>query len=280
MTSRTLLSRKWILAHAGIALFAGLCIVAGRWQLQRMTEHRAFNASLAARERKEPEPLGALITPDASREQITNAEYRRITAQGTFDPAHEIFLEGRSLDGRAGRDVLTPLAVRPGVALIVDRGWIPIADQPIAEAAAPRRSVDVTGILFPRQGGFGTAVPKKGPQPGVSRVDPAKLAKVVPYRLLPLWLHMQTQDPPQASQLPVTLPISTLNPGQNLSYAIQWFSFASIALLGYAFFVRTRLTSSRSRSVDTVPEPDTRRGRIPSFHRRDRNGQRSPRAPT
>ncbi len=52
--------------------------------------------------------------------------YREVTATGTYDPAHEWILSGRSQGGAAGNHVLTPLVLDDGTAVVVDRGWVPL----------------------------------------------------------------------------------------------------------------------------------------------------------
>ncbi|MCA1833236.1 MAG: SURF1 family protein [Actinomycetota bacterium] len=225
-------TRRWVLGHITVLVFVSLFVVAGRWQLHRMHERQAFNRGLASRSVQPPEPLDTLI------EHAESGAYRRTEATGTYLSSEEVLLEGRSLNGRAGRDVLTPLLVRPGVALIVDRGWIPISDTPIAEAAAPAGTVRVTGLLLPSERGIGVAVPQGTDQPGVSHVDLMKLGTHMPFTLLPLYLHMQTQTPSQLGDLPTPRAITKQDAGQNLNYAVQWFIFAAITLIGYGFFLR------------------------------------------
>jgi surfeit locus 1 family protein len=43
---------------------------------------------------------------------------------------------------------------------------------------------------------------------------------------------LQSQQPPQ--DLPAIVPVPTLDEGPHLSYAIQWFAFATIAVVGGA----------------------------------------------
>jgi cytochrome oxidase assembly protein ShyY1 len=232
---RFALSRRWLLAHTAVLAFAGLCILAATWQVHRMTERRLFNRTLAAHAREPAEPLGSLVggsTPPRG------AAYRRATASGTYDAGHEIFLEGRSRNGRAGRDVLTPLVLQTGVAVLVDRGWIPVSNAPIPEAEAPAGTVGVTGILLPGRHGLGASRPQAGPQPGVTHIDLEKLGVGLPYRLVPLYVQLQSQSPPQPGELPAPMPVEPKDAGQNLSYAVQWIIFATIAVVGYAFFLR------------------------------------------
>src|SRR5438093_3204913 len=188
---RFALSRKWLLAHAAVLAFAGLCLLAARWQLHRLDERRTYNRTLDARERSPVEPLATLVRAGEMAEQAGASAYRRAEASGRYDVRHEVVLEGRSLNGRAGRDVLTPFVIRPGVAVVVDRGWVPLSDVPIPQAAARAGVVRVKGVLQPSQRGFGVAVPRSGPLPAVSHVDLARIGTNMPYKLVPLYLRLQ-----------------------------------------------------------------------------------------
>ena len=63
----------------------------------------------------------------------------------------DVFLLERAVEGDPGDQVLTPLRLPDGTALVVDRGWIPIdAGVPVTgEAAAPTGTVTVAGVLLP-----------------------------------------------------------------------------------------------------------------------------------
>ena len=107
-----------------MAVLIGLaCIRLGFWQLDRLAERRGVNASAQAQL-----DLPAISLPQALAEN-GDLEYRRATASGVFDAAHEIYLTSRPQDGIAGVHVVTPLLLaEAGPAVLVDRGWIADAD--------------------------------------------------------------------------------------------------------------------------------------------------------
>ena len=66
-------------------------------------------------------------------------------AEGTFDPAHDALLRNR-VRGDSTRYVLTPLRLRDGTAVLVDRGWIP--DTEVTEpVSASEGVVVVRGVV-------------------------------------------------------------------------------------------------------------------------------------
>jgi cytochrome oxidase assembly protein ShyY1 len=134
--------------------------------------------------------------------------------------------------------VLTPLRTSDGRALIVDRGWIPVKTAP--QEVRPPIPVRVVGVLFPseRKGAFGPSIPPGGRVLQVPRVDVARITGQLTGPVYPLYLRLASQTPPQAGELPVPPGLPALDEGSHLSYAVQWFIFATIAVLTYGALAR------------------------------------------
>ena len=106
----------------------------------------------------------------------------------------------------------------------MDRGWVPSPDAYHVDELLYREA-DTAAVL---------RLAIRAPR-GRGDVDPAKLRDSVPYPLLPFVLQ---QLPPSTvldrSAPPgiVRWPMPELSGGPHLSYAIQWFSFAVIIVVG------------------------------------------------
>jgi cytochrome oxidase assembly protein ShyY1 len=234
---RFLLRPRW-LAGLGLVLLVAVSFTRlGMWQLHRLDERRAYEDLVASRLSAAPVPLEEVLAGGADADEI---RYRRVTASGTFDTAHEVILYGRTQGDQSGNHVLTPLILDDGSAVAVDRGWVPFEDDrpPIADAAPPDGTVRVSGVLLPPE--VETAAP---PSPGApattfAKVDLGALAAEVPYRLTPVYLLLGSQQPAPAA-LPLVAPLpDPADAPPHLSYAIQWFSFATIAVVGFVVLVR------------------------------------------
>ncbi len=249
--ARKLLSPRWLAGHLLALTLVVLFINFGFWQLRRLDQREAYNALLESRLSAAPEPLAALkatYSLTAAAEAESSALYRRAQATGRFDPAREVLLRSRARDGQPGYHVLTPLVLAGDErALLVDRGWVPfeLDAPPIAEATPPAGEVMVTGTLFPRQvppTGFGAKDPPTGELAAVFWVDTERLSQQLPYALEPVFLELNAQTPGQtpgqSAALPIPPPAPELGAGSHLSYALQWFSFALIGVVGYGFLLR------------------------------------------
>jgi cytochrome oxidase assembly protein ShyY1 len=200
---------------------AGICVRLGLWQLERLEDRRALNEDIRGGLKGAPVVLGG--APESG------AAYRRASATGTYDADHVLVLYGRPLEGRPGDHVLTPLRLVDGSAILVDRGWVPTGARP----STPSGEVQVEGILLPSESTDG--VPPSGGQ--VRRIDLAGIGSVLRYRLAPAYLLARKEEP-NISRLPVPAPLPELSEGPHLSYAIQWFAFAGVAVVGSGALLR------------------------------------------
>ena len=238
----TFLRPRWIAVHLVVAALAVTFVSLGFWQLRRLDERRADNALIVANMATDPAPLSETLErfgqdPDALR-------YRRVVVEGEYEPAHEVVLTPRTNEGRPGHDVVTPLVLSGGDAVLVDRGWVPFEfdDPPVAEAPPPEGDVQVTGILLPTQTAAraGAADGSTDRLTYLSSVDVDRLQPQIPLSLLPFSVQLVEQEP-AAEGLPVPAPLPEVTEGSHLSYAWQWFFFTAILLLGYPLLLRRSL---------------------------------------
>jgi surfeit locus 1 family protein len=210
----------------------------GIWQLDRLAQRRAFNTSLNTR-MAQP----ALTLADTAIDPAA-LEYRRVEVRGVYDPAQEIVLRNRELDGTPGVHVLTPLRISGSdTAVLVDRGWLP-RDQadPAARSAftAPSGELLVSGIARRSQVEVGGPQdPPFGPDrkrlDAWFRVDTARIQQQAGYPLLPIFIEQQPA--PGDPALPRRVATADLGEGPHMGYAVQWFAFAIILVVGYIAFI-------------------------------------------
>jgi cytochrome oxidase assembly protein ShyY1 len=248
---RFLFTPRWILLFGFAVVVAAVCVRLGIWQLHRLEERRAYNAEVTAGLAQPPATAEDLFAHAG--EDPASLAYRRAEATGSYDTSHEVLLYGRALDGQPGNHVLTPLVLAGGEVLIVDRGWAPIEldTPPVAEAAPPGGTVTVTGVLLPGAESGGAEIERdaSGLLLSVREVDLAALARESGAEVEPLFLQLETQSPPQPGALPRPAKLPELTEGPHLSYAIQWFTFATIALVGFLVLVR-REVKDRARVAE------------------------------
>jgi surfeit locus 1 family protein len=206
-----------------VPLFAGL----GLWQLDRAEQKREQAQSLEQRERQAPLPLTGLQTDGSA------LRYRRIQAQGSFDPDGQFFIENRRYGGRTGFFVITPLHMNGSdVRVLVNRGWVPAPDNGALPAAeTPAGTIEVQGVadtpsapaLVLHDGQDGARIwGKRWPYMTVELFAAGAGYPVQPFVIL--------QSPGDAHGFIRDWPREMPKEGMHLGYAIQWFAFALIAI--------------------------------------------------
>lgn len=221
----------WLAGHL-VALTAIVAFVAaGLWQVDRHGQRQSLNDEIDAR----------LAAPVVALDEVVSLppgdiRFREVTATGRLDTSEEVILVLQSLDGVSGHRVLTPLLTPEGKfdAVLVDRGWVPLAlDQPRQDAfAGPAGDVTVTGFVLTTQT-RGRSIPDVENLTQIGRVDIERLQQQVPYDLAPVFLHL-SERLDDSAELPRLSPLPSLDPGRpHLSYAVQWFLFAAVVVVGY-----------------------------------------------
>lgn len=229
MRARTVLSL--FIPAAAAALFISL----GLWQVDRGRERAAANAGLGARLEAQPVPF-TLLPADTALVRLMP-----VSLAGRFRYDLEQVEAGRTNRGSPGVHLLTPLEREGSDTLVlVVRGWVYSPNAAGVDLARWRETdlVELTGYAMP--------LPDSGP--------PAPLADSVPLRSLnraalesrvgaPLagaYIVMTSDSTARIDSVPRRLPPPVISAGPHRSYAIQWFSFAAIALVGgYALFRRS-----------------------------------------
>ena len=210
------MSRTLVLGVVALAL-AAVFVTLGFWQLRRGEERQARNAEL--RQRLESPPLeltASAVTGPGAVEDLTSDSlaYRRAIARGRYDHTREAVVRGRSLRGAPGVDLVIPLVLDAGGEIPVDRGFVP--------------SPDAAGVDRRRHAQPGPVVVEGY----LRRASPAEVRDGV----RPGFVLERLPDPSRPGY-PRPRGLPELGSGPHLSYAIQWFAFAVIAVVGYGALV-------------------------------------------
>jgi len=233
-----------MIAHVVMLLLSVAFVSLGMWQLRRLDERRLANT--VGESRFEAEPVDAALLVSAAGSDLDSLSHYRALATGTFAPESEVLIRSQVYLGVAGFHVVTPLVADDGSAVLVNRGWVPLdMDRvPVTAATPPAGVVTVEGWLVPtkERGALGPPDPEDGRLVAMNRVDIDRIQEQVPFPLLPMYLVAMGE---RGGELPVPVETPTFeDDGPHLAYAIQWFSFLVIGIVGYGFLMRRSLRSS------------------------------------
>jgi surfeit locus 1 family protein len=243
-----------VLLGVAVMLLAALFVRLGVWQLHRLGERRARNAAWSTALARPPLSLDSAGLAELSRRPTAYLN-RRVRLRGTYQPSGEVLLRGRTMEGRPGVYVVTPLAAAgSGWSVMVNRGWTyaPDGASPSVLPPAEDGTVEVEGVLqeIPVAGDRGLpSVSRSGARPVATlrHLDLATLRATSPRPLLPVYVQQLPAKGSQAAGELRRVPLPELDEGPHLGYAIQWFSFAAIALGGYLVLLRRGRQPPRPR---------------------------------
>jgi surfeit locus 1 family protein len=206
---------------------AALFVRLGVWQLSRLKEKRAFNATLSARLAAPPTDV-IMLSGDTAL-----GHYRRVSAAGTLLYDREVVYAGRSHEGSPGVDLLTPMKIAGrDTVVMINRGWAYSEDAASLDNPRwnERDSSRVAGYAETFAGKErGNAPPG---QRRVHALDRAAVQALVGLPVAPYIVTQTSDSAPRRDSVPVRLTIPALDEGPHQSYAIQWFSFALVAVVG------------------------------------------------
>jgi cytochrome oxidase assembly protein ShyY1 len=250
---RFALRPRWLLSHVLVAILIVTMIGLGLWQLRRLDDRRDRNALIEQRTEEPAAPLAEVLEID-DRESAEGVRFRRVELSGTYEVGSDVLVRNRTFDGQPGSWLLATLRLDDGGAVVVSRGWVPVTGEqaPPDEALAPDGPVTVDGIIETTQerGRFGSTDPAEGTLRRVARVDVERLADQIDGQAYPVWVQATTERP-DPGELPVPVEPPELDDGPHFGYAMQWFTFCLIALIGYPLVLRRV-----ARQVDVPPVDD------------------------
>lgn len=241
---------RWIGLVVFVAVLGTVFVNLGEWQLDRLEQRRARNATTVANEQRPIRPLAEVFTAE-----ITDADqWQRVEAVGTFVPDQQFLVRYRSNGGDKGYEVVTPLRTSAGVVL-VDRGFVatgPGVRIPATVPPPPPGEVRVVGHVRRNEEGRRSAVTPVNGQ--LRLINSDAISAALGYPLLNGYIGLLEVTPPQSGDFaPIELP--EINEGPHFWYALQWFGFTGVALAGIVVFIRADLRARREEQAAAARNP-------------------------
>jgi cytochrome oxidase assembly protein ShyY1 len=227
---RFLLRPRWILSHLFVLTLVVAFVSLGFWQLRRLDERRDRNDVVAARLDDDPVPIEDVADLDTAR-------FVRVTVHGAYE-GDDIVVLNRSLNGSPGEWLVDAIDIAAGERVLVSRGFLGGGED---APASPSGEVTVEGYVIPAERLDRTA-----------RVDLEEAFAVD--GTLPALVQRTDSEPPESETLDA-VPPPDLGEGPHLSYAVQWFIFATLSCIAYPLALR-RIVRRRGNEVDDLDDLD------------------------
>ena len=230
LVSRRLLRPSWIISHIFVVALLVSTVNLGFWQLRRLEERKSNNTQIIEASGRESVAVNNLYANELDNYQ----SYAPATAIGTFDENRQVYLINRTRDGVPGVEVINSFTLEsdPVSYVAVNRGYLPrkIFNEGESEIWKPPSGMfEIEGLIM---------VPfSDGKLQGneINRIDIDLLSDEWGLPLLPIYLQQNQQT---TNNWPVQMQSPELTEGSHLSYAVQWFIFTFIGLVGYPLVLR------------------------------------------
>ncbi|WP_433522031.1 SURF1 family cytochrome oxidase biogenesis protein [Nocardia pseudovaccinii] len=254
-----LLRPSWLILAVLVAAFAYLCFtVLAPWQLGKNTTTSHRNQLIADSVDAAPIDI-ATVLDDQSTD--SHAEWRRVTATGSYMPNSTVLVRLRHLDGAPGYSVLATFKLDDGRILLVDRGLVAAVDgsRPPQIPDAPAGPQKIEARIRMSEG----VTPGKDPmvQDGYRQVYSVDTTQEMTVLQAPLTViatgerggYLQLSENQPGAFTPTPLP--QLDAGPYLSYGLQWLAFGIMAPLGLGYFVYAEIRERRKGKATATPQP-------------------------
>lgn len=262
---RFLLTPRWLGAAVLSVVAAVIMVMLGNWQLHRYQERSAINHRIDAADSTRAVPLTSVVAAPtgagtAGADPGKRVAWTKVTASGRYDPSKEIQARARTVNGDVGYEIITPLVLTDGTALLVDRGWVPMpvagAAAPPVAPAAPSGDVTVVGQIHLSES-RPTPIEHRDGRLDTRRISVPRLAHEMPYPVYGAYLLLTSQTPAN-DQAFTKIPIDHEDSWQNGGYAVQWWLFACMALFSFVWQARKEAQGDVRPAGEAEPAPKPR----------------------
>ena len=249
--------RRWLGFTLVTLMFLLLFVRLGIWQLNRLHERRSYNAIISANLAAPAASYTDVVQASATPVVTSALEWRPVEITGRWALTHQVLLRNRTFQSVNGYEVITPLVPSSGPALLVDRGWIAQGPTSAAPAAVPVPQtgiVTVTAWLRPSQPARPATTLPVGQ---VLAINAPSIAVGALYPVVDGYAILEQEDPAAAGS-PTLLPGPEVDDGPHFSYAMQWFLFACVAVVGWWIYLRREADDAPEQLLDRSDElPDS-----------------------
>jgi cytochrome oxidase assembly protein ShyY1 len=248
---------RWGVYVLVAALFAVVCVFLSHWQFDRNEEKARQIALVEKNYDADPVPLADAIGTDGK--LVPSDEWLPVQLRGTYLADQQLLARNRPHGGTSAFEVLVPFRDQDGRIFIVDRGWVPPAEDssPSAVPAPPSGDVTVTARLRP-----GEQLPPSGrgaPDGQVPTINLPLIAEQTGLDGVITSAYGQLVSEAPSVKALGGFDKPTEDPGPHLSYAIQWILFALMGFIFIGYIIRTEITKAKEEAEGRTPRAPRRR---------------------
>lgn len=231
---RFLFTGKWIGAFLLCVVFSIICVQLAGWQMGRKeaVDHR--NQLIA--QNFYAEPINYTNHKGIFSHLEGELQWQPVTMTGEYHPDQQILARNRPYNGTNGFEVLVPFTTVQGDNILISRGWVPAGFGDAASAAteigAPPQG-RVTIVARYHNGEQDTG--RDAPAGQIASIDLPELAEMTGIPVGEAAYGLLVSEDPSAPNTPIVKDAPEQDNGPNLSYSMQWYSFAVLIFVVYGW---------------------------------------------
>ena len=225
-----LFSPRWLKYIAMTIIVVVACVFLALWQKDRREQREHEIDTINANYSAKPVDITDIL-PSTSASLDEDHEWRQVSLTGEFLASDTVFARNRTVNDQAGFYVVGPFRLTRGETIAVVRGFTADADQ-IPTTPTGKQSIDAR--LRPAQDGSEDDNPKGM----IKAIDPARIPGMDD-----AYGHVYAEAVDTGNGLPdnsglTPLPPPDVDPGNHLSYMLQWFAFGIMIIIAVTISAR------------------------------------------
>ena len=220
---KNLTKPRWIALTAFLLIMIYLFIRLSDWQFDRYNTRIQNNEITTTALNSEPIKLTDLS-------QVSELkDWQKVSLKGEFMDSDAKLLRRQYLESSLGFWVITPLKLDNDKVILVNRGWIPIAESSTSQQEIPSSPQgDVTIIGYVQTLKDTRSEPEDLPLNQINHLNSTNFSS---QPLSTSYLQLASMTP-MDNQVAI-IPLPELSNGPHFSYAIQWILFALMLPIGW-----------------------------------------------
>ena len=220
---KNLTKPRWIALTAFLLIMIYLFIRLSDWQFDRYNTRIQDNEITTTALNSEPIKLTDLS-------QVSELkDWQKVSLKGEFMDSDAKLLRRQYLESSLGFWVITPLKLDNDQVILVNRGWIPIAESSTSQQEIPSSPQgDVTIIGYVQTLKDTRSEPEDLPLNQINHLNSTNFSS---QPLSTNFLQLASMSP-MDNQVAI-IPLPELSNGPHFSYAIQWILFALMLPIGW-----------------------------------------------
>lgn len=227
-----LFTARWLKYIAMAIIVVIACVFLALWQKDRRDQREQEIATITANYSADPVAVDEVL-PNTDSTLATTEEWTQVRMTGEFADADTVLARNRTVEDQPGFYVVTPFHIDEGPTIAVVRGFTAEED---SVPAAPKGEQTVVAHLRPAQDGSDD----DNPRGMIKAIDPARIPGMDG-----AYSHVYAEASSDgaagsgAAESGLTpLPMPELDPGNHLSYMLQWFAFGIMIIIAVAISAR------------------------------------------